>query len=273
MTITPAFQSSNALSPLDGTVPLRPFHPDGFVGTLLADGQQVRVAALACDETRVVALSLVGFDTSIGVVLARLWSSTAVPFTPAATWQDEWRGPEQLQRGGERYKQCVAHLDGTREVHALALVRTAHLTEGILHPPDLPEMGEPSEASETGTVNDQKQPPARPAPSAKQSKPPVWVPRYVLGNSDECGPHQQSFLGHLYALRVLFLHRDERHPEWRATWAEALWQRGLARDLIAPLPAIGMCAWRLSGDLLAWSTLVGAGVREGWLPWQEEEMR
>ncbi len=32
---------------LDGTWPLRPFHPDGFVGTLQADGQQVRVSALA----------------------------------------------------------------------------------------------------------------------------------------------------------------------------------------------------------------------------------
>src|ERR1700737_3147561 len=132
---------------LAGTLPLRPFHPDGFVGTMQADGQQVRVAALACDETRVVALSLVGFDTSIGVVFSRLWSSTAVPFAPASHWQEEWRGPEQLQRSGERYKQCVAHLEGTREVHALALVRTAHLTEGILHPPDLPEMREQPEAA------------------------------------------------------------------------------------------------------------------------------
>ena len=70
---------------LDGTLPVRPFHPDGFVGSLQADGQQVRVAALACDDERVIALSLVGFDTSIGVVLARLWSSTAVPFEPATT--------------------------------------------------------------------------------------------------------------------------------------------------------------------------------------------
>ncbi len=68
---------------LDGTLSVRPFHPDGFVGSLQADGQQVRVAALTCDDERMIALSLVGFDTSIGVVLARLWSSTAVPFEPA----------------------------------------------------------------------------------------------------------------------------------------------------------------------------------------------
>src|SRR5437660_11572760 len=132
---------------LDGTLPVRPFHPDGFVGSLQADGQQVRVAALACDDERVIALSLVGFDTSIGVVLARLWSSTAVPFEPATTLREEWSGPGQLKRSSERYKQCVAHLEGTREVHALALLRTAHLTEGILHPPDLPDMGEQSSAT------------------------------------------------------------------------------------------------------------------------------
>src|SRR5712691_6665133 len=118
--ISTARRGSSTTVLLDGTLPLRSFHPDGFVGTMQADGQQVRVAALACDETRVVALSLVGFDTSIGVVFSRLWSSTAVPFAPASDRQEEWQGPEQLKRSGERYKQCLAHLDGTREVHALA---------------------------------------------------------------------------------------------------------------------------------------------------------
>src|SRR5258708_119809 len=120
-TATATRGSGATTSLLDGTWPLRPFHPEGFVGALSADGQQVRVAALACDEERVVALSLVGFDTSIGVVLSRLWSSMAVPFAPASDRQGEWSGPEQLKRRCQRYKQCVAHLDGTRGVHALAL--------------------------------------------------------------------------------------------------------------------------------------------------------
>ncbi len=72
---------------LGGTWPLRPFHPEGFVGMLSADGQQVRVAALACDGDRVVALSLVGFDTSIGVVLSRLWSSTGSACAGAGTYR------------------------------------------------------------------------------------------------------------------------------------------------------------------------------------------
>src|SRR5512142_3362873 len=164
-----SMHSGETMTPLDGTLPVRPFHPEGFVGSLQADGQQVRVAALACDDERVIALSMVGFDTSIGVVLARLWSSTAVPFEPATTLQEEWSGPGQLKRSNERYKQCVAHLEGTREVHALALLRTAHLTEGILHPPDLPEMGE--QASATAVEQEQGT-----APTSQQAKPPLWVP-------------------------------------------------------------------------------------------------
>src|SRR5215471_18213238 len=92
-----ALNGTGSVPSLDGTLPLRPFHPDGFVGTLQADGQQVRVAALACDDERMIAISLVGFDTSIGVVLARFWSSTAVAFTPAAAWQVMWQGPTHLK--------------------------------------------------------------------------------------------------------------------------------------------------------------------------------
>jgi hypothetical protein len=241
----------------DGTLPVRPFHPDGFIGTLQADGQQVRVAALACDDERVIALSLVGFDTSIGVVLARLWSSTAVPFEPATNWQEAWQGTTQLKRSSERYKQCVAHLEGTREVHALAVLRSAHLTEGILHPPDLPEM-----RAQSSSESAQQERTAASSPT--HAKPPVWIPRFILGNWDEAGPNKQSFLGHLYALRVLFLYRHSEHPEWPDVWAQMLWERGLENELISSISAIGMRAWRLSGDLMAWSTLVDAGVREGW---------
>src|SRR5260370_13710047 len=122
---------SGARTLLDGTLPLRPFHPDGFAGSLQADGQQVRVAALACDAERMIALSLVGFDTSIGVVLSRLWGSTAVPFAPAPDWQGEWQGAEPLKHHGARYNPCLAHLHGTRAVHGLCLLRTPHLPHGL----------------------------------------------------------------------------------------------------------------------------------------------
>src|SRR5437660_9103027 len=119
MTI-PSLNSDSTRMQLNGTLPVRPFHPDGFIGSLQADGQQVRVAALACDDERMIALSLVGFDTSIGVVLARLWSSTAVPFEPATTLQEERSGPGKLKRSSERYNQSQAQLGGNQEVQALA---------------------------------------------------------------------------------------------------------------------------------------------------------
>src|SRR5258708_13071906 len=109
MTI-PSMNGGSTITLFDGTSPVRPFHLDGFVGSLQADGQQVRVAALACDDERIIALSLVGFDTSIGVVLARLWSSTAVPFVPAPDCQEEGSGPGQLKHSSERYHHSVAHL-------------------------------------------------------------------------------------------------------------------------------------------------------------------
>ena len=240
----------------DGTLPVRPFHPDGFVGTLSADGQEVKVAALACDEGRVVVLSLVGFDTSVGAALATLWSNTEVTFAPGLSWQDEWRGPDRLTRLSTGYKQPTARLEGTREVHGLALVKTAHLTEGILNPVDLPEP--------------EREPEPAPAQPGDPIRPPrkAPLPRYLLGNWEEATPHRHSFLGHLYALHLVFLHRHAAHPEWVDAWADALWQHGLARNLIVPLPALGMHAWKLSGELFQWSELVSAGVRAGWLPWR-----
>jgi len=57
----------------NGTLPIRPSHPTQFFGTIKADGQLPRVAALACHHQEVVAISLVGYDTSVSAALARLW--------------------------------------------------------------------------------------------------------------------------------------------------------------------------------------------------------
>src|SRR5262249_12926622 len=93
--------------------------------------------------------------------------------------------------------------------------------------------------------------------------------RFVLGNWNEEYPHERSFLGTLYGMRVLFLHKDEEHPEWPHIWANELWQRGTVRKLIQPLKyALGMKAWVLSDDLKAWGRIIGDGTREGWLPWK-----
>jgi hypothetical protein len=241
---------------LGGTLPVRPFHPDGFFGTVQVDGQHPRVAALACHELDVVVISLVGYDTSISAALATLWQRQQLALLLAEGV--EWHGPLRLQRLPIGYKQFSTHLPGTREVHAIALPLSAHLAEGILHPPDLPRPKE-----EAGST-----------PAATRATSPIQAAevdrtRFVLGNWDEPTPHQRSFLGQLYAMRVIFLHRDHEHPEWADIWADELWSHGLTRGLIHPLQALGMKAWLLSGDLAAWSQLIKHGVRSGWLPWRD----
>ncbi len=245
---------------LTGTLPVRPFHPNGFFGTLHIDGQQPRVAAVACYQLDVVALSLVGYDTSVGAALANLWNRVAVPYLfPSDV---DWHGPRKLERRAEGYKQFTTHLEGTKEVHAIALPLSAHIAEGILHPPDLPREADTQDRPATSGT------PA--ANGVHNLSLPVDRTRFVLGNWDEETPHLRSFLGQLYALRVIFLQRNAEHPEWVTTWAEQLWLRGCTRKLVTPLPdALGIKVWKLDGNLVAWSKLISDGVQEGWLPWTE----
>src|SRR5207247_11374302 len=149
-----------------GTLPIRPYHPTQFFGTIKADGQLPKVAALACHHHEVVAISLVGYDTSVSAALARLWQREQLAFEPAPSI--DWHGPEQLGRWLENYKQFHTTLPGTKEVHILALPLSANIAEGMLHPPDSPK------------------------PKAEQasSSPPVQqaqadLTRFVLGNWDE----------------------------------------------------------------------------------------
>lgn len=258
------------MSILSGSPLVLPYDSDGFVGALEADGQQVKVAAIACDGERVILLSLVGYDTSLGVMLGRLWGDTKVAFHPAFAWADEWHGKTLVQRAGSSYRTVGGPMGGVREVHVLALLRSASIREGILNPPELPEPPKPEPAS---NASDYEVSPPTPASSATTTpappKPPPWVARYILGNWHETSPNRRAFQGHLAAVRIPILSRHEAHPDWPDQWADALWQRGLDAMLIAPLDTLGIRAWRLSGDLLAWGQLVGAGVREGWLPWRD----
>jgi hypothetical protein len=164
-----------------------------------------------------------------------------------------------LKRRPEAYKQFSVQLLGTKEVHALAVPTSAHIAEGILHPPDLPNPPKQETPAVQGAANT---PSSLPTPKIDRT-------RFVLGNWDEEYPHERSFLGTLYGMRVLFLHRDHEHPEWPHIWAREIWERGCKRSLILPLKeTLGMKAWVLSDDLVAWGKLIGDGVRAGWLPWK-----
>ncbi len=235
-----------------GTLPIRPYHPTQFFGTIKADGQLPKVAALASHHQEVVAISLVGYDTSVSAALARLWQREQLAFEPDPVI--DWRGPEQLGRRQEHYKQFHTTLPGTKEVHILALPVSAHIAEGMLHPPDVPKPKQEQESSST------------PIQAAHVDR-----TRFVLGNWEEDTPHIRSFLGHLHAMRVIFLHRHEK-PALVEIWASQLWRQGLTSDLITPLQALGIKAWKLSGDLTLWSHLISEGVRSGWLPWRNDEI-
>lgn len=223
---------------LTGTLPVTPFG-DRLVGTLEADGQQPKVAALAATTGgQVIVLSLVGFDTSVSAALAKLHANKGLTFQPGADLA--WAGASRLTRLDQPYHQLSTPLAGTRERHALTLSRLADIGFGLLHPPAIPDPTLLELAARAG----------RKAPQADPAQ-----PRYVLGNASEETPERQAFLGHLRALRVIHL------PHW----AERLWTAGLEAHLIAPQPALGVRCWRVEGDLQRWSALLSAGVRRGWL--------
>jgi hypothetical protein len=246
---------------LCGTLPVRPFHPERFFGHVTADGQQARVAAIACCDGKPVLLSLVGHDISVSAAFAALWSNYSIAFEPGE--EVLWSGPALLSRRDEGYKQFSATLPGTREVHCISLSLLAHIAEGHLHPPTMqrPETEE-QQAGNKIPVTETDQPVKEPVPAGG--------PRLVLGNWNEETPNQRSFLANLYAMRVIFLQRDSAHPEHVDWWASALWEYGLRQGLIEPLPALGIKVWVLRETTAVWNALIHDGLRQGWLPWKCE---
>lgn len=226
-----------ASAALTGTLPVRPFGGQ-FYGTLPADGQQPKVAALACTAGgEILALSLVGYDTSVTAALSRLYAGKGLGFQPGT--ETRWTGPHHLLRLPATYRQYAAALAGTRERHYVTLTRLADIGYGLLHPPTIPEDPKAEERGEG------------PVPVPAKKEPPA--PRYVLGNEDEETPERSAFLGHLRALRVIHV----------PSWADVLWTAGLDQHLIVPQLALGLKCWLLSGDLARWSALLTQEVRQG----------
>ncbi|MEO9030057.1 MAG: hypothetical protein ABI413_14710 [Ktedonobacteraceae bacterium] len=255
---------------LAGMLPVRPFHPEGFFGQVIADGQHSRVSALACCEGKPILLSLIGHDISVSAAFAALWSKQSIAFEVGE--ETSWSGPTLLSRRDEGYKQFAAALPGTRAVHCVSLSQLVHIAEGLLHPPS---MRPPETEEERKTRMAKPRGAQRDTEASTQGKElvPQGGPRFVLGNWDEETPNQRSFLANVYAMRVIFLQRDSTHPELVDQWASALWKHGLRRRLIEPLPALGVKAWALTGTTATWNALVHDGLRQGWLPWRAEEVQ
>ncbi len=228
---------------LTGTMPVRPINPNGFVGTVEQDGQVVKVAAIAFDDGQVALMSLVGRDTSVSAVMAQIWKKKEAVFQPSSevTWDCE---QQVFKRLDDNYKQFACTLPGLKMVHAIAIPLGAHIAEGILN---TPHMGN--------------------HPRHEHIRVPQVMTRYVLGNIGEETPHALSFLGHLRAMRVVLLYRDDAHPQRLVEWASELWQRGRSRQLIVPLPALGVRVWKILPDVYQWNALIAQGIHQGWLSW------
>lgn len=236
---------------LTGTLPVRPFDPTRFFGTIRTDGQAVRVAAIAANpEGKTVFLSLTGFDTSVSALLATLFKREAILFVPDEDL--DWTGPRRLERLGLNYKQVGAAIAGTREKHVVTFPYAAHIADGALHPPQIPAAL--TKQGPTTAAND----------SAGQHEH-TPDPRFVFGNADETTPNFESFLGHLIALRVIVIRSPDLRP-LMLRWVEQFWTQGLERSLITPLPALGIRAWQISGDLVQWNAIITDGIRQGRLP-------
>jgi hypothetical protein len=214
---------------LSGSAHIRPF-TSAFVGTITADGQASRVAAVALTtQGKVALLNLVANDTTASAATARLFKGEQLPFAVAEGTR--WEAPNLLGRmDAVSYRLIKAAVPNTREKNYLVLPHTADIGEGIVRPDDIEP---PSGAGET----------TRP----KTQRP----PRFIFANPDEPAPNARSFLGHLRALRVVFL------PHW----ADQIWAEGVAANLITPLPALGVTAWQIESDQARWQELVSEAVR------------
>ena len=253
---------------LTGTLPVRPFHRDGFYGVVQSDGQRPRLAACVVEPSGVtLCLSLVGPANSVSSALAKLMDPRGrLQFDPAD--HVPWDEPRILMRDPAcTYRQIDARLRGTTEVHGLALANAAHLGEGLLHPPVLPtDPPKPALPDSPDDDLDADQPDQTVELRQALAQAP---PRYLLGNADEPTPNRRAFLGVLRGLRAVFVNAPaDASPALHAAmhqWADALWCAGLETGLIVPLPALGMRGWRVSGNLAEWSDLISAGVRQRWL--------
>ncbi len=235
-------------------LPLRGFDPARFVGECAADGQRVRVAALACDATgQTIFLSIVGYETSVGATLARLMKREALGFLPR---DDSWNGPTTLSALPISYWLWRADISSTREKHGVAIARAVSITHGLRNPPHIP-------AAEPRAPN---VPPPDPFAQVEATlarlregkpDPRTYPVRLLLGDIEHDAPTAAAFFGHLKGLRVITL------PT--LPWIDYLWTTGLTFGVITPLHSLGIRAWQLDGNPESWNALISDGVRRGQL--------
>ena len=210
-----------------------------------------------------------GYQTACSAHFARLWLGESLQFTPDRA--GDWAGPISLQRDTQMtYREHGGALRGVPLVNAIGMLRSCDITHGLKTPPVFPPQTPalPLPAGASADDDDATTPSVPSAPDVQGG-----APRFVLGNADAHAPSRNAFDGHLRALRVVRYY-DTRSGAARhrtCIWTDQLWTHGLEHDLITELPALGIRAWQLSGDLLAWADLISDGLRSGWLPRPDEQ--
>jgi len=250
-----------------GSAPLVPMdRRHGFWGTLSgASGTPPRVVALAVQpNSTLIFANIVGYQTACSAHFARLWLGESLQFTPDRA--GDWAGPTSLQRDTQMtYREHGGALRGVPFVNAVGMLRSCDITHGLktspVFPPQTPDLpmaaGAPADDDDAATTS---------LPSAPDVQ--GGAPRFVLGNADAHAPSRNALDGHLRALRVVRFSDTRGMVAQHRTriWTDQLWIHGLAEGLITELPALGIRAWQLSGDLLAWANLISEGLGSGWLP-------
>jgi len=253
----------------DGTLPILPFDQrrEEFLGSVSgASGTSPQVLALAAEaDGTLVYLNVVGYQTACSAHFARLWQGEPLSFQPAPGLRVGV--PSMLSRSKDwSYQEIGGPLKDTPYVNAMGLTRQANIGYGMKVPPIFPM----ESAAVCTVVADEDTDEATPAPAQPVSTVNLKgaLPRFVFGNAHESTPAAAGFHGHLRALRVVRLYdtRSPIHTHCTQIWLDQLWLHGLEQQLIIPIAAIGIRAWRISGDLLAWADLVHAGLAGGWLP-------
>ncbi len=118
---------------LSGSEHIRPFTSQ-FAGSITADGQTARVAAIVLTTAgKLALLNLVANDTTLSAITATLFQGQALPFAVAEGMA--WDAPTLLGRAeGVSYRLIKAPIPNTRERNYLLLPHTADIGEGIVRP-------------------------------------------------------------------------------------------------------------------------------------------
>jgi hypothetical protein len=256
----------HVVSIFDGTLPLLPFdqHAQDFFGSVSgASGTPPQVLALVAEaDGTLVYLNVVGYQTACSAHFARLWQGEPLSFQAAPGLGV--RAPSILTRSKDwSYQEIGGPLKDTPYVNAMGLTRQANIGYGMKVPPVFPAQ----RATAKVLADDDDGDDVTPAPVSTVNLKGA-LPRFVFGNAHETTPAVSGFHGHLRALRVVRLDdtRSPAHTRCTEIWLEQLWLHGLTEQLIVPLVAHGIRAWRICGDLLAWADLVQRGLAAGWLP-------